>query len=428
MKAWTSGQRHQGHGKSAQMVRAGRPDAVAPRGIFLTRYQNFKLLHLALGSDVLLTATKAHVSKDRAERILAQEEVIDDQLAEHMGRMIQAPSWFDTVGAVLDDTFVERIKSFQAEDEDETHNPTRETTMTALRVQSDVNEMGATSGGGLSQQGSAPAAPSSIAANADQRAAGPSRGVEDRYDLFAAWLSKEISSRPGLKPEITSWLGIELWMLNGWLSARRRMFLSDVEMLSNALQQHGHSWGSQVRGKFDEFVIRQLPTARGRTRRSQSEVGAGAGAGEAMNALVSAAAQASAGGSSSSETPPPPANAAAARGQAIGGSASAPTKMEATDAKVEGRQRALPAGPGAAAGSRSAPQGAGSAAASGQVEAAPGSPVPGAAARQSVPARFEIVEPGNPEPVMAEIVTAARSIAATLETAMNMLAESRQKK
>jgi hypothetical protein len=29
---------------------------------------------------------------------------------------------------------------------------------------------------------------------------------------------------------------------------------------------------------------------------------------------------------------------------------------------------------------------------------------------------------------MAEIVTAARSIAATLETAMNMLAESRQKK
>lgn len=426
MKAWTSGQRHQGHGKSAQMVRAGRPDAVAPRGIFLTRYQNFKLLHLALGSDVLLTATKAHVSKDRAERILAQEEVIDDQLAEHMGRMIQAPSWFDTVGAVLDDTFVERIKSFQAEDEDETHNPMRETTMTALRVQSDVNEMGATSGGGLSQQGSAPAAPSSVAANADQRAAGPSRGVEDRYDLFAAWLSKEISSRPGLKPEITSWLGIELWMLNGWLSARRRMFLSDVEMLSNALLQHGHSWGSQVRGKFDEFVIRQLPTARGRTRRSQTEVGAGAG--EAMNELVSAAAQASAGGSSSSETPPPPANAAAASGQAIGGSASAPTKMEATDAKVEGRQRALPAGPGAAAGSRSAPQGAGSAAASGQFGAAPGSPVPGAAARQSVPARFEIVEPGNPEPVMAEIVTAARSIAATLETAMNMLAESRQKK
>ncbi|OJV63604.1 hypothetical protein C8C94_5101 [Acidovorax sp. 94] len=404
MKAWTSGQRHQGHGKSAQMVRAGRPDAVAPRGIFLTRYQNFKLLHLALGSDVLLTATKAHVSKDRAERILAQEEVIDDQLAEHMGRMIQAPSWFDTVGAVLDDTFVERIKSFQAEDEDETHNPMRETTMTALRVQSDVNEMGATSGGGLSQQGSAPAAPSSVAANADQRAAGPSRGVEDRYDLFAAWLSKEISSRPGLKSEITSWLGIELWMLNGWLSARRRMFLNDVEMLSNALLQHGHSWGNQVRGKFDEFVIRQLPTARGRTRRSQSEVGTGAG--EAVNELVSAAAQASASGSSSSEAPPPAAKPALAPSQALAGPEHAAGKVAAGGAKADARQRALPAGPGAVASNR----------------------VPAAPASQNVAGSFEIVEPGNPEPVMAEIVTAARSIAATLEAAMNMLAASRQKK
>lgn len=426
MNAWKSGQRHLGHGKSAQVGIAGRASAVAPRGIFLTRYQNFKLLHVALGSDVLLTATKTHIAKDRAERILRQEEVVDDQLAEHMGRMIRTPSWFDTDGAVLDDAFVERIKSFRPEDEDETHNPSRGTIMNALRVQSDVNDMGSASGGGLSEQGSAPAAPSSVAANADQRAAGPSRGIEDRYDLFAAWLSKEISARPGLKPEITAWLGIELWMLNGWLSARRRMFLNDVEMLANALVQHGHSWGNQVRGKFDEFVIRQLPTARGRTRRSQSDVGAGVGEGESMRELVSTAAEASAGGQSPSDAPPPASKAAPAPSEAMAGPAHAAGRAAAGGAKADARQRAEPAGPGSVAGS--AVQGAGSTAVAGQAGSVASKSVPAAPANQNVAASFEIVEPGNPEPVIAEIVTAARSIAATLEAAMNMLAESRQKK
>ncbi|WP_306555922.1 hypothetical protein [Acidovorax sp.] len=402
---------------------ANRASPVAPRGIFLTRYQNFKLLHVALGSDVLLTATKTHIAKDRAERILAQEEVVDDQLAEHMGRMIRTPSWFDTDGAILDDTFVERVKTFRPEDEDETHNPSRETKMNALQVLSDVSEMGSASGGGLSEPGSAPAAPSSVAANADQRAAGPSRGVEDRYDLFAAWLSKEISAKAGLKPEICNWLGIELWMLNGWLSARRRMFLSDVEMLSTALLQHGHTWGNQVRTKFDEFVIRQLPTARGRTRRSQADVGAG----EPVHELVGTSAHASARatGSANPPTEPSPAPAPAGSSTASGAAGSTLSQGATVDTTSGNRQRALPAGPGSAARAPAASVGASRTPVPSQVGASPSSAVAAAPTPQGA---VTIVEAGSPDAVMAEIVFTARSIASTLEAAMAMLAESRQKK
>lgn len=392
MSAWKAAKRHQERAKFAPIDRTAR--AVAPRGVFLNRYQNFKMLHVALGSDVLLTATKTHIAKDRAERILAQEEVIDDQLAEHMGRMIRTPAWFDAEAAVIDNEFVDRIKSIRADDEDEAQHPAVETMMTAARLQPEVND---SADGGLAEQTPGPAPQplvAAVAANADQRAAGPSRGVEDRYDLFAQWLAKQIAATPGLKSDISKWLGIELWMLNGWISARRRMFLDDVEMLSNALTNHGHAWGGLVRGKFDEFVIRQLPTTRGRTRRSQTGVPALVGAGAPVQASESPAGKPT----SSPQT-------------AVGAVGQSGKVQEAESSSLGVRGNAAKAGPPSAPAAANA--------------LAKGPAVPGRV--PTPPAPSDVMAAGSVESVMADIVHTARSLATTLETAIAMLAEEKQR-